>query len=474
MAIACLIVGLATDGPDDTILKLNTDRDLVRTYGGNYIDRQTITAAATSLSLDFEPWVLPQNRVNSIRNYLYAPASSGTLLVFGNIGGSGSHTVDLIYDPYLGQSDLLYAARRYLETTGRSPYTLRLAGAYARLNYGGWAVTARYSGSKYNNVTFTLNSTGLQVGGLEPTYPILKYTFTTSGTWAGQFERDSALGLSPIRVEAIGSYLGSLTTALTGGTNGSFTTAALTTLFDGWSPPIDVTHVLILTPATSALVDLIYQDMQNGTSQPRLYLLPAPTYSSPASSYLSAIQTTLPERLNMISLVIGDITSNVKGVLNVRYSAEEVLTGLVRRAGFNLTNTPVLAEDFTPVLTETELNSCIANGVIPLMRYIGNDVAVYQGCVSSADVSYLYSAKIAEIFSLARKYFAPFLGQPMTQGEHPELATELSNILQAITFMQVDRVDVGVDLDAVLVAVQATLPTEVLAISFTIKNKPGA
>jgi hypothetical protein len=145
-----LIVGLATDGPDYEVLLPTSERELHSMLGGLYNKRYTISAAATGLTLDYEPFSLPSTVLNQTkRDYLYAPSASGNTFLFGSLGGSGG-VVDVSYIPYLGQNDLLFAARSWFKSNNSFPYVVRIGGTQASLQVGDWKFSAKYSGQKWS------------------------------------------------------------------------------------------------------------------------------------------------------------------------------------------------------------------------------------------------------------------------------------------------------------------------------------
>lgn len=472
MTGSLLFVGLAADGPSNIPIKISDERTLLRTFGGIWTQRETITSAASSVSLYYEAYSPPANIVDSKPQYLYSPTATGTVYYFGTIGGTGNHVLDIVYTPYFGKNDLLFALRKHLETTGRGVYGMRIGGSKATGSFAGWIVESVYAGAKYNSVAVALTATGLQISGLEPNYATLSYSFSSSGAWNAQFQRDYELGLSPIRIQTMGSTNTTFSFTLSGGTNGSFSDSEISEFFDVLNLPANISHIVLLTPASSSIIENIYSLLWDTSNQPRMFLLPAPTFTSPASSWATTMQTTLPSRHNLIGLVVGDTLTSLQGRTVSRFAAEGAAIGLSKADGYNLTNTPVDAVGFSPLLTEVELDNLKARGFMSLMRYIRNDICVYEGVTSAAENSFLFSSKVAEIYSVTYKLLTPLLGAPIISGDQPQLTATLRTALSQINYIIIDTVEVVAFYDSLSVKITAILPHEILSIQFTIKNRP--
>lgn len=472
-----LFVGLATDGPSYRAVRPKDLRELRTLFGGNFIERLYVTPAATSLTLQFDPWSLPVNEVDSLKSYLYAPylnTASRKIMSFGNIGGSGTHTVDLLYTPYLGKSDLIIAATRYYNSTGKMPYVVRVGGDIASLSVEGWEFESKYQGSKYNYLGLSSNGSALTVFGMEPNYPTLRYTYTTPVELFKAIERDFQLGISPIVCTKPGTAMLSVGIHWFGsGSDGSFSDTEFNKLMSNYSLPIQPSHIVLLKELTSGMVNTISTELSDKTIQPKMFFTASPTYAvtGNANEWIDQIYVTLPFRHNMIASFIGNITLNFQGEQIDRYAVEGATIAFSKADGFNLTNLPVEADSFTPVLSGTNLEIVKANGFIPLMRYIGNDIAVYEGTTTYNENTFLYSSKVAEICSIAQEYCYQYLGLIFADGEKTVMAKELWEKLLVINYIELQKVRIYKEGEEMFVFIDALLFDEILSISFTVKNK---
>lgn len=470
MPINILFVGLASDGPSNVCEKIQTDRELLQMFGGNYIQRTTVSPTASSITCDYMPLQLPSNVVDLVKkDYLFSPYTSGSVVSFGTIGSSIDHTVDLTYTPYLGKGDLITAARRHREILGTSSWVARIGGELATLDLGSWIFEAKHPGTRYNNVSVSMGSTGITIFGLEPNFPTL--TYTSSSLWHSEITRDYRLGICPIRVKTAGNSVLTFTATLTGGADGSFSADSLNKFLDYTDIPSEVTHVVLLTEATNALSAEIINHLQEASVQPRLFMVNAPAYTAPASTWATSMQTTLSRRHNLIAFVVGDVGTTWNNIFLERHAVEAAAIGLGRVQGYNITNTPVDALTFDPILTEVELNLLKRAGFMTLMRYIKNDISVYEGVCSAGDKSFLYNTKVAEILSLARQNLAGYLGYPLVPGPQPQMAQILHTSLVGVQFAKIESVTINAYRETIYVTIVAAIPKEILTISFTIKNR---
>lgn len=462
-------MGLATDGPNYIPVQSDTDREILRLFGAQYTERLTVTATASTLQLDYEPLDRPQNSVNSRVDYLYNPTVSGSILLFGSVGGSGA-SVDLTYTPYLGKEDLLWAVRKWYEESRTIPYVMRVGGTYATANVQGWSFISRYAGAKYNSCTLSYTGGVFTVTGMEPNYPTLTYT-ASAHQLKPLMDRDFDLGLSPVRVQtATRSLTGFSSTALSGGADGSMDQSTFQNFFDLATVPYDVSHILFLTPVTSGFTQLVAQEITDGTFQPRLFFMPLPSYVSPASSYVQSLSSSIPYRHSMIVGVLGTAESTLRTGRRTRWAAECAALGFALSNSYNLTNVKVPAITFDPQLSENDLKLMKLNGFLPLNRYIYNDIGTYEGCVMGLNQSFLFSSKTAEVQAIAANYLQRFFGQSLAQGPQPSITLELNSRLSAINWLKIESVDCTVLGDVLYCTVTGSMPGEILDISFQVRN----
>lgn len=477
MANKLLIVGLATDGPSNICFTPRNMRELITLFGGEYRERFYLSPTASTLSLQYNAFKLPINEVDSKKQYLFAPALDQTysnILYFGTLGGSSTHTVDIVYAPYLGQKDLITAAKRFFDITGQIPSVLRLGGAAATLSVSGWVFESKYAGYRYNNLGLYSNGTNfVQVFGLEPNYQTNSYTYSSVEKLTGDIERNYHLGISPIVCTSAGTgMIPSGTYWFSGGSDGTFSDSDFTNMLDIESPPISCTHILVLSEITSSMVEGVYT-YHASSQQPRMFIIPSVSYevTGTADEYITQLNTQLPYRHDMISAVVGNITTNYEGEILTRYAAEAAAIAFSRSGYYNFTNLPVVASTFTPVLNESDLNTLKSNGFVSLMRYIGNNIAVYQGVNLYNEHSFLYSSKVAEISSIVYEYCFQFYGLTMGDGPKPDMAATMTGLLSTVQFLEIQSVDVFKETETLHVKVNALLPDEILEISFAIENR---
>ena len=256
---------------------------------------------------------------------------------------------------------------------------------------------------------------------------------------------------------------------VTGGTDGTFSDEEFALAMDA-TIPTDVSHVVILAPATSSIMSTIETYLIQKENSPKMFFVQAPDFYEPSSTWVSNMVSYLPYRNNMVSLFLGTVETVFNATNLTRYSVEAGALAFMKAGSYNLTNRAVDAINFNPVLSETDLRLVKANGFIPLMRYIGNDVSTYEG-INSAGASFLLSSKLAEISSIAYEYCSQFFGYSIQDGEQTDMARELANRLGIITFLTITQVNIYKTENSLYVRVEGFLPEEILNISFTIRAR---
>lgn len=471
MTTKVLIVGLATDGPDNKVALMRDERDLLRVFGGLYTERSTISATASAVSLSYDPYKVPTTILNGTqRNYLYAPSLSGQIILFGSVGGTGAQ-LDLQYTPYLGKGDLVWAARNWIQNTGQMPYIARVPGQRATLEVGNWRFAARYHGLKYNDVLISYTSGGvLTISGLEPNYPSLTYSGYNINDLQELVDRDFEIGTSPVYIERATSTLSTFSRNLTGGLDGSWSDTSFQQMLDGINIPTDCSHILFLAPVTSGYVTILASHMALENVQPRMMLFSAPDYTPTVENYLFSLSSTLPVRHSMLGLVLGTVRMELNGRIVDRYAIEGASLALAQSQNGNLTNLPIPARSFYPQLSETELDNFKLGGIMCVARHILNDISTYEAVTSSRANTFLFSSKIAEIAALVYSYLLPLLGSIWPSGPSKELSDALIRRLAPIEWITIESVQCVVVQDTLYVSIQGALPDEILKINFTVKN----
>ena len=477
MAAVFLLVGLASDGPSNVPYRPKDLRDLKMWFGGDYRERFYLSASATAVTLQYPPTKLPLNEVDGRKQYLFSPVFDTTnrnVINFGNIGGSGIHVVDFIYQPYTGKADLVAAAQRYNQQVGSMPYVVRIGGDVATLSVSGWYFESKYAGQKYNYLGLSSNGSSMTVFGMEPNYPTKAFNFNSDVEEVKKLiNYNFDLGALPITCITAGvSALPAGTYWFSGGTDGSFSDAEISNLLQNYTLPMDANHILMLSEITSGMVQSIEASMSN-REQPRMFFVPGVTYfgSGSAQWYIDNLAYYVPNRHNMIACIVGDVTLIYEGNRVRRYSAEAAALAFAKKLGYNVTHLRVDAESFSPVLSEDNLNLLKAAGLMTITRHIESDISIYEGTTTYNENSFLYSSKVAEISSIAYSYCHQFLGRSIPDGKRPEMAGELFRELTVVNYMQLRKVDIEKLGEELFVSIEAILPSEILSISFTIQNK---
>jgi len=475
MASKFLLVGLASDGVQNQVVYPASMAVLDDLFGGTYIQRETITSSTSSIILHYEPLKTPKNTLDGVKNQLFRPQYLDGYYYFGTVGGTGSPILDLEYSPYLAKEDLVCFAKRFADISGEIPYVCRIGGSTASKTINDWQFYALYAGKKYNLVNVAMTSTTLVISGLEPNYSTRTYSASGSGgidDIKAALDRDYRLGLSPVLVTQVGSALIPGSYSLTGGLDGSLSDSSIADFIDNVSIPPDVSHVIFLRAINQVVMDNLIQYFEQFATQPRMFLFNAPNYSGDIATWAYDQTLDIPNRHDQVGAVLGTIETLYSGKQVTRYAVEGATIGLASKTSRNPTNTPVNALSFTPQLSETELSSTKGFGWMPLMRYIKNDISVYQGVTTANNNTFLYSCKVAELAAIVYNYCSVYYGEILQEGPHARIAQNIKQeITNNIDFVILQDVEVYVKGDSMYVYVDAYLPGEILQITFTIKNK---
>lgn len=466
--MSVLILGAATDGPANEVTKLASLTEIKDTYGFKYKQYLSVAPTATSIVLNYEPLDTVYNKVEDNYNWLYSPVVSGTTLYCGVVGGSGNQAITLEYTPYLGKSDLLLAALRYFERNGTTPYLGRIGGVCASFAASGWTFKAVYPGFKYNQLFLSSVGTSITISTYDPTDTNLSYTGTPQEI-VTQIISDAIIGLSPVTITEYTSSLASFSAYLTGGTDGGITTAGLTEFFESASIPSDIHHIIVLATASTGIVETLNILSADIEVQPRIYYLNAPTFYYPIEVYASALATSFTARNDRTCMVLGELPYAYRNKLFDRFAAEAVGIAL-HSPKFSLTNMKLDGSTFTPVLSGSELETIINSGIMPLTRFIRNDVAVYRANMFNTNQTYNIAIVQAQIAGACNKVLEPLLGTSFHETLLPVLESELrKKLISSVPLATIETVKIHVfDLSTIVVNIVARVDDEVLEIKFKV------
>ena len=275
MSAKVLIVGTATDGPVGEVKSVSSLRELKNAFGGEYVETTTLTATATTYTLDFNP----QSTVSILHgvnqsNVLYSPAVSGSTVIFGSVGGTGL-PVSFNYTPYIGDNDLINSATFCLENGDNSVQVMRVGGSPAQYTQSGWGFQSVYNGSKYNNILITSSSSGVTISGMSPQYPTKTYTGDPDYI-AQRINADSYSLLVPVFVTDYTQTIPTINNNLAGGTDGVVDYNSVYDLLYSYEIPIGVCYVVILGHSSYNILNLISQYFEDSSKQDRLFYIQEP------------------------------------------------------------------------------------------------------------------------------------------------------------------------------------------------------
>lgn len=462
-----LLVGTATRGRKNVVVRPSGPEELVRYLGGRHVERLSLTPEASSVTLAYEPLGLPSAILDaSTRNWVYSPSVSGNIFSFANIGGTGMHILEVYYTPNLGTSDLYLAASRFLQTTGEVPYVCRVGGKPAALEMEDWHLEAVEPGGQFNGATVEFSSTGMSLSGMAPKFR--DRVLEGSGPdLASKLNTLADMGLVPFYAARWGLTNPAGSGILSGGEDGRLGEEEIDFFMEAADIPGEVTHVVFLTECTSGMMDAAVR-FGRETTRPLVFLFAAPGYVGPVEDYVEHIRTALPFRSDLVGLVLGRILTTIDGQPTERLAVEGVGAALYGMNTGNVTNLPVAAHGFAPKLKEEELDTLKRAGVICVTRHIGNDIASYQGVTSANIRSFLYTSKLSEIYGIAWASLKRYLGRHVPTQSIPAIEDDLRTALEGVAFFETVNVVVSIPLglDKMYARIEGILEREILNITF--------
>lgn len=470
METSILLVGLATDGPSYEAYTPPSIADLYDTFGGNYAENFTLSSSATSVTLEYEPLFTPTNTVGLRSQYLFSPTLSGTTYMFGSVGGTGAQ-IEVIYTPYLGKEDLLFAARSIYEATGVMPSVIRAGGTHASGTVGDFHFTALYAGAKYNNINIEYDGTTLTISGLEPKFKSRSFTVPYD-KWEAVINREARVGFLPVFVTKQGSSNpGTFSVTLSGGSDGTLNAATMAKLLSMSWVPTSVSHIVYLSPLVSSFVAEVDAHLIKEGAQPRMFWFPSPDYSKPTGTWISQQATDIPYRHPMIASFVGDSNHPAGDVFKDRYLVEAAAAGYIANRKENITNMALPSSFVFPLLSETELKELKLYGWNGATRRIMRELSIFEGVPSTNTASFQYSSKSAEVCALSSSYLAKYLGKLMPPGIQNTISKGLKEFLNQQTYHKVDNVQIAVYRDLMNVKIDVVVPDEILSIQFNINTR---
>jgi len=416
-----LIIGAAIDGPSAEAFQVVDFTSFEKTFAF-YNQFTTLGSSATSFELDYECLAMPGVKINDISNVLFRPVVSGASVFFGSLGYAGS--AEFRYRPYLGKYDLVTCAERFI---GSSPTVCRIPGVRASLTLGDWVFKAKYEGEKYNSVYISKTSTTLTISGLTPEYSTI--TCSTTGNYdelAHLLERYYQLGIIPVYLDQHGSTFTTGTSYLSGGLDYDFSAENLRTCLE--SATDNITSVIVLTEATSSLVNEAVSYLEEYYQTPKPIIFAAPNVDGTIEEYLTDLPTILPSRSDWVGLVLGSGNYSLRNGLRLERFNVESLAGINPLNGF--TNKSLDITTLVPTLTAAELDSLAAVGIMAPVRMTGAGISIYRGVMSSGSSLLREAYAIAVGMDAANTFLASYKGKRAVPGVKKEWSSLLESILK--------------------------------------------
>jgi hypothetical protein len=474
LRIPLLLIGTAFDGPDNEFYRFQNREKLLNTFGSYAWESYTVVASTTSIILSSAPWNGTVDVYEYITSeykpyYLYNSSVSGNVLSFGRPGETKT-----IYIKYLrphGISNLVKGCLEALTSSPPAVYLLRLGGTKATTQIGSGdsivTVSAKYSGSLYNNMTFTIDGTTLTITPPPGLYKTCTYTIGLPEDLDYEINLDAAKGYIPVTSTYYGtSTLAPVVSSLTVGTTGDMSVSGVIDLLD----TIDLYGVDVVS-----VLGTYYEDIKNDISRtffdnigyPVSFVQNAtPKLSSVSNAdYINSASSGIID-MKEVSVVASECYYEVFPGVSYWGPASTAYAGLFATDAFSTTHLPFNIVDFTPRFSTSNLSSLSNNGLVVINNTISVGPAVHYGI--STDTT--WNATCVKVYqNIVRELYdalEPLIGNNnYTFNQIDDLVDNtLSNIPTLFNYnYQIELTTYAINIDIV-----ATVVGEVRAISFQV------
>lgn len=480
-----LIIGTATDGPDNEVRRPTSSTQLKQMYGGYYYETHSLSPSASSAVLDHEIFDYVSDSVVGLGvNQTYRPQFLGNTITFGPYGGTQNVEVTYRYRPYLGKSDLITAAESIFLDSGIWPDVCRVKGTVANLTVDDWTFKAKYSGAQYNSIIVGIGTDSLTVSGMGG-YGVCTYDLTDIDTAVSRLQNDFDLDICPVYLSAFSNSLPSSGTySLTGGGIGTLDDSSLAALFDAITIPPDITGVCVLGEWGSEFAQTV--ETYHSLYRP-VFCLVGPTGSG-YTTFETASATTNFYRHNMLGCVEGEVDIDINGSTKRRYAVEAIVGAMMRTNRLQITNIPLKVDSYYPTYSEEELDYLYEIGIMGLVRKIRAGVSVYKEITTGMDQDLLRSLIYSEVWARTSSYAHQYIGRTLPAGQNSKIALDVQNLIQDIDQFRVESVEAYVHDNihssrtyplsgdtfvgsALFINVKGIVYDEILSINFDIKTQ---
>ena len=469
-----VVIGTAVDGPLSEIVTPRTWDAALTIFGGRRSEQHTITATATSLTLDYASWgsVETFRRIRSVwkPHQLYGASISGNRLSFGSVGGTGAD-LQVFYRPDTGWTDLVSSAEGVLLASSATPSMLRVGGEYATLSLGEWEFVSKYAGNTYNQTFLTVTATSMVI-----TAPFGKWKTRTYRNDLSALERfieqDYVRGYIPIYLSVaphttnlpVGTYY------LTGGADGELNETSLGETLS----VVDLNSVgaiYIAGPCTPTLYDIVNQYVAVANRPPLIAFTNSPTIaaSESTSAYVYRMYQEVPYRSDFVVAAVGSAVVNYTDARRVRLAGEVMAGAYNINPDRSPSNVGTHASGLLPRWSSTELVLLHLNGFLALNRFIGSDVSTYRGVSFSGYQDFPYMLAVQDTIRKIVVVTTPYVGSIISSASLPNVEDQLRGALVNIPYAVLQTVTVAVVQSAMFVNATVHVNGEVVSIGFTVQ-----
>lgn len=464
--MAILVIGLASDGADNTVENIKSKDDIENKYVTNYKEVNYKSPGTDTMTLDFTPLSLPRDSVNDLPDTLLNKSLTTNTLSFVFLGGSVDQKVELHYQPYYGASDLAMALTHCMNA-GIKTYGAKVAGAVATVTpITGLTFNAKTSGKKYNRAKVSITGNDVTFYGMTPAYPVRTVTFVTADSFIQEVGRLCDIGVLPVYCSACPASMSNGTGTLSGGTDSTMTAAQLLTCLDTITVPVDVEVVLILGNPAASVCEKIY----NFVSEYNHFSVftQAPVISYPISTWATNFYNSSYKH-QAIFYGAGEVKSIASGNILRNLSEAAAINFIKQKEQLAFANMPLQNWDLGDEFTAAELELITSAGVFAATRRIFNGVCLYK-TTNSTNVDALKRLCASIVSRIASNTLYKYLGSPLPSGRSSFLEGELEVALRNELPRDVTYLEniTEVSKDEILTEIKVRIYDEILDISFGI------
>lgn len=481
-----LIIGIAFDGPNDSVVQPVNIDEAFEMFGGYVYENHTVGPTDTQITLTnadpvairFMSW----NDYSLVDEQVHVVSVTGTTLTIERLGVAKDLVIKYPRPLSASANSIHKAFAEAQAGAAGNVGVLRLGGTKASVTLGstsGVEVVSEHAGYLYNQSTLTVADGKLTIHYPAGKFPDRQYDIAGLSSeelaWAINLDYDKGYGC--LIAESFGSGTHDISAGaynLNGGLDGEYSAEALTSLLEGLNlsgvaaiyvagVPADIST----TPGSQNITVALTDDLLNDLDCPTMFVVPIVcadeiSQAAKVAKYVSSKPINHP----FVSLVVGETTYN--------YGVYPAYTGSVAPAYVSLFgNNPLgcLFADtnlvsISPVYPPASLLSLKEAGYVVFTDTQSRGVTVFSDLASDSDWDTISFIAYTTTYDLCMSYLRELLGQ--THVKEASVQADLESLVSGMPAVQAYSVDVSIEESVISAAIMIRPLGKITAINFEV------